>query len=210
MIDKVYILKWDYNHSGDSERDAFHVPFKDDDKLPYYFSNPGLYGEHLLPKVIYFQANFNVIPEVDYPLTDLPIPIMSLKMVDTLTKVTHFEFNEMYVLMLDDTYPGKKFDKVGQPKSDIRVIDSYRAVRLTTLQSYFDFERSDYKPSRSNPQIPSRITKIVLKQPKEGFPSVFKLDILASELFISSEAKEALEKNNIKGCIFEEVSVSNN
>ena len=58
MQNKVYILKWDYNHSGDSERDAFHLPFANDNKVQYYFSNPLLYGEELLPKEIYFQTNF--------------------------------------------------------------------------------------------------------------------------------------------------------
>lgn len=208
MKNRVYILRWDYNHSGDSERDAFHVPFAEDDKIAYYFSNPLLYGPELLPKVIYFQANFQVVPYYDFPLTDLSIPVVSTKMLDALKNVGDFDCLEIPVIMVDDTYLGQKFDENGSLRIEVPSINSYKAIRLPNWISCFDYDKSEYKPSRSNPKIPSRITRIVLKQPDSTFPPIFRVDVVSSEIFISQLAKEELERSGIKGCTFAEVEVS--
>jgi hypothetical protein len=47
-----------------------------------------------------------------------------------------------------------------------------------------------------------------LKKPINGFPPLFRLDESRSKLFISEEAKRALELSDIKGCIFEPIEVS--
>jgi hypothetical protein len=208
MSSCVYILHCDYSHSEDSERDALHFPFAEDDKITYYFSNPLLYGEELLPKVIYFQANFQVVPYYDFPLTDLSIPVVSTKMLSVLKNVGDFDCLEIPVIMVDDTYLDKKFDENGNLKNDVPSIDSYKAIRLPSLISCFDYDKSEYKPSRSNPKLPSRITRVALKQTNGSFPPIFRVDVVSSEIFISQMAKDELEQSGIKGCVFQEVEVS--
>lgn len=87
----AFKLFWHYNHSGDKERDAYHLPFKDDDKVFNFFASPGIYGRELLPKEIIFQANFNLILLFDFPLTDLQIPVMHQRMFDILIEVMRLE-----------------------------------------------------------------------------------------------------------------------
>ncbi len=205
----VYKLDWDYNHSGDTERDAFHIPFKDDDKVMHYFASPEIYGKELLPTEILFQANFNLVPAYDYPLTDLQIPVLTTRMYDILSGLGLGEHNIIPVIMIDDTYLGERFLPDGSLSPNTPVNKDYVALRLGSLRDYFDREKSDYRPLRSNPNAPGRIKKLVLKEPISGFPSVFRVDVISSSLFVSEKAKNALETAGIKGCVFEEVEVSN-
>lgn len=205
---KVYKLDWDYQHSGDTEKDAFHIPFNDDDKAMYYFSSPEIYGADLLPDEILFQANFSLIPSYDYPLTDLQIPILSRRMYEVLQLIGLKDDLVVPVIMIDDSYLGDRFKSEGILNSEVPTNKDYLALRLSSLQSYFDSENSDYRPLRSNPNAPGRIKKLVLKEPPEGFPPIFRVDVISSSLFISQIAKEALESAGIKGCVFEEVEVT--
>jgi len=208
MSKKVYKLDWDYGHSGDTERDAFHISFKGDDKVMYYFSSPEIYGSELLPSEILFQANFRLIPSYDYPLTDLQIPIISRQMYDVLKRIGLTDHLVVPVIMIDDSYLGDRFQSEGFLSPDVPTNNDYLALRLSSLQSYFDSEKSDYRPLRSNPKAPGRIKKLVLKEPLGGFSALFRVDVISSSLFISQSAKEALEAAGIKGCVFEEVEVS--
>ena len=56
--------------------------------------------------------------------------------------------------------------------------------------------------------MPGRITKLVLKEPKEGFPEIFRIREKASELFVLEIFKNKIEESSIKGCFFEEVEVA--
>lgn len=56
--------------------------------------------------------------------------------------------------------------------------------------------------------FPTLVSKYVFKEPKDGFPPLFRVFEKPSSIFISEEAKKVLEANNIKGCIFEEVEVT--
>lgn len=205
---EVYILKCDFNHSGDSETDATHMSFKDDKKISLYFSNPLMYGDELLPEKIYFQADFNLIPKYDYPLTDLRIPVMSLRMLRVFEELESFEYSLIPVVMIDDTFLEKVFDDNGLLNNKVTVNEDYVALRLSKWMYFFDYDNSDYKPSSINPNIPGTIKKAVLKKPLSGFPPIFRMDRLSSNLFVSAEAKTALEAANIKGCIFEPVETS--
>lgn len=208
-MDKVYRLSHDYNHSGDPERDAFHVPFEGDNNISAYMIDTEMYGSGLLPDRIYFQANFLLIPKYDYPLTDLNIPVMHHRMLDVFLALDEIKYEGIPVIMIDDTYLGERFDGSGNLNPTVPKNEDYLAIRLTDgLHNFLDLDRSDYRPSRVNPNIPSRIRKTVLKKPDQGFPPLFRVKFTPSALFISQAAKEALEANNIKGCVFEEVEVS--
>lgn len=51
--------------------------------------------------------------------------------------------------------------------------------------------------------------KISFTRTKNGFPPLFKMEENLADIFVSQKGKEALEKQNIKGCIFEQIEVSN-
>ena len=206
---KIYKLEHDFNHSGDSERDAFHVPFEGNNNIAYYMIDTEMYSFNLLPKQIFFQANFRLIPDYDYPFTDLNIPVMSIRMLSTILSVKSIGYELIPVIMIDDTYLGKRFDTNGSLISIVPIIENYGAIRLTDgLLNYLDLDLSDYRPSRINPKVPSRVRKVVLKEPDKGFPSLFRVKYAPSSLFVSQETKEVLEASNIKGCVFNEIEVS--
>ena|SRR5690606_12613399 len=136
---KVYKLERDFNHSGDSERDAFHVPFEGNDNISYYMSDTEMYNNSLLPKQIFFQANFQQIPDYDYPFTDLNIPVMSMRMLSAILSVKTISYELIPVIMIDDTYLGKRLDANDSLVSTVPIIENYVAIRLTDgLLNYLD------------------------------------------------------------------------
>jgi len=204
-MNKIYSLNWEYSHSGDSERDAFHIPFENSDKSSTIFLNPRYKDK--LPNRILFRANFNIIPDFDYPLTDLYVPILSDKMISLLTEIGDFKAIFTSVIMIDDTFLDEIYDKSGDLKPDLKTVSSYKAITIVNRENCFDFENSIYKPSELNPSIPGYVKMIVLK-PLENSPPIFRIKEVPSMLFITEKAKLLLELNNIKGCVFEEVKLS--
>lgn len=201
----VYKLSHDYNHSGDPEIDAKIVSYEGSVKLPYYLIDIKTYPLAVLPSKIYFQANFNLIPDYDYPLTDFEIPVMSMKMLEVLESVDKFSYHRIPVIMLDDTC----LDINAGAFEGISQIDTYCTIRLERINDdLFDYEKSDYKMSRRLEGQLGRIKRVVLKRPGQGFPPIFRISETPSTLFVSQAAKEALESNGIRGCIFEAVEVS--
>ncbi|MFV0541355.1 MAG: hypothetical protein ACK5MZ_08990 [Aestuariibaculum sp.] len=205
-MSNCYILKHDFTHSGDPERDAFHVPFQYSDRASTIFLNPKYKDK--LPNVIYFQANFNLIPEFDYPLTDLNIPVISDQMLQVLKGVRAFESFEVPVVMFDDTFLGDRFNSDGSLKLEVKKVESYQALIIVNRESVFDFDNSEFTPSTIDPSKPGIISRIVLRKPENGFSPIFRIPETPSTLFISHAAKEALEAAEVKGCVFEEVEVS--
>ena len=205
---KVYKLLHDNNHSGDSEKDGFLLKYDGWNLLPYQLIDPKIPVEKL-PSQIHFQANFNVIPKYDYPVTDVGVSVMSVKMYDTLDGIGNVNMDILPVVMLDDTYLGGVQTQNGSIKNDVPRLNSYVVVKVKKfLEGVFDYENSDYKMSRRIEGQIGRIRKIVLKESQIGFPPLFRIAETASTLFISQAAKEALESAGIKGCVYEEIEVS--
>lgn len=205
---KIFKLALDTYRDSDPAYDAVMIPDEGSEKFRYYFSNPNLYGLECLPTIIYFLANFKYIPSIDVPFTDSGLFIISEKFINLLYEYVFLDFSAVPVVMIDDTFLDDKFDSERELLKDVPSIDSYFAVRLGKLKSYFDFENSEFRPMRSNPKIPGRIKNLVLKEPEEGFPSLFRTIEASSTIFITSELKSLLEENKIQGCKFEEVEVT--
>ena len=77
-----------------------------------------------------------------------------------------------------------------------------------TYTNAFDYENSDFKPLRSNPNMPGVIKRLILRRPNNGFPPIFKIIEKSSDLFLSEEAKDSLLENDIKGCVFTPIDVN--
>lgn len=202
MENLAFKLNWDFNHSEDPGKDAFCW-----NKQKYLDLAGDMYSttrEISLPKTIYFQANLDLIPRYDYPLTDLRIPILSKKMLSTLINVKEFEFRSTPIVMIDFRYLDYPFDSKEQLKSDVQRNYDYVAIQIMEYSDCFDYKNSVFEMFLSRV---SYISKLVLKCPIEGFPPVFILKECPF-IFVSKDAKEALEANGIKGCVFEPVEVT--
>src|SRR5688572_4007795 len=205
MTSKCFLLDKDYTHSGDPERDAFCIPF------------PGIgnFGPNMMgikdfdhPEKLFFTANFEVIPEYDYPTTDLSTPIVSIRMLDVLLNIRPFKIKTIPAIMIDDSYLKDQFDKNGKLKPDVPFIDQYVALQLKEYTEAFNKERSKYNESLIFPGKVGVIENLVLKEPSDGFPPLFKIKERMDLLLVSDETKKALEKAKIKGCEFKPVDVS--
>lgn len=202
MKDVVYTLDWDYNYSGDSGRDAFHLPFEKDKEFAADMIST---REILVPDVIYLQANYKIISALDFPLTSLSSPIMSDRMLNLINSIQHVNQRHIPVKMIDDTFMGKLFDDEGQLLSYVPVNEGFKALQIMEYTDAFDYENSVYEDDFILPV--GFIHKLVLKTPQNGFPPIFRIKQCASKIFISQQAYTLLHKNEVKGCVFENVEV---
>lgn len=202
-MEKVYKLNWDFNHSGDPEKDAFYLPFKNDNEFGADIISTRDFD---FPEQIYLQANFNLIPEYDYPLTSLMVPILSNRMIEILNALGEINIRLLPVVMISDTYLDELFDSNYKLKPEVPVNTEYKIVQMMSYFKAFDYENSEYEEDFILPV--GHINKLILKKPQGGFPPIFRIEERASEIFVSQKAKEALEAANIKGCVFEPVETS--
>jgi len=203
---KAYILKRDYEHLCDMSYDISLIPFSNSEDLKYQL----LSNEKLtLTKPVEFLANFNVVKnESDYPIVDYDIEVMSDEMVNVLKKVGQFSHILYPTLIVDDTFLKNKYDSEGNLLPDVPLLKNFNIVQLLDILQVFDFEKSEFKPLRSNPKFPGIVKKMVIKEPVKGLPPIFRMLEKPASVFLSEAAKQALEANNIKGCVFEEVEVT--
>jgi len=192
-MNKVYLVKHDYDHSGENERDAFHIPFVGVESIGVIMN--GVENSEL-PSKISFQANFKLIDDYDYPLTDLTIPIMSDRMIKIFKSLDDLKLRFINVVMIDDL------------SCEIISKKDFFAIQIMEYTDAFDYENSEYRMRRGRNKKVGVISKLRLREPENGFPSIFRIKESSSKLFINSKAKEALEKENIKGCVYEPVVVS--
>ncbi len=201
-MSKVYILKHDYNHSGDSERDAFLIKRQREAGIESILVD---IKEIRLTEPLYFQSNFAIVSRIDYPLTDLIIPIISKKFQEAIQRTEKIQHVLHPVIMFDDTYLGDRFKNDGTLKDDVPRIEAFHALQLLEYVDCFDYDNSEYRMVRDTPRL---IRKFVLKEPTNGFPAIFRISETPSSLFVSEKLKAEIELAEIKTCIFEEVEVT--
>jgi hypothetical protein len=123
-------------------------------------------------------------------------------MLSVLLSVGSFSHQAIPVVMIDTEVKYneeiKKYAKSGARNHN------FSLVRIPVHLDVFDWENSVYK---LDPDLPGRVElstvkKIVLKEPEEGFPPLFKLSAMPYALLVSAEAKTALENAGIRGTRF--------
>ena len=196
-LNKNYVLSWDTSHLIDVDTDAWLVKFPDSENIRL-----SLFKEYDLPERIEFDAIFDVIQTSDFPINDVSWPLMSKKMLNTLLDVGNFSHKAIPVVMVDCqviSYENSVAKR--SEKEDHRFV----AVQLLEHLDAFDWEKSVYE---AHPRLPNRVSfikKLVLKEPSGGFPPLFRLSVRPSPLFVSGEARAALEQEGIQGVIYQDL-----
>ena len=196
--DKVYRLDWDITHLGECDEDAWLSNY------PNYsgVNNLALNYPSGLPHRFEFESIGSMLNLTDYPYTDVTWPIMSKRMLDVLLSVGSFPHEIYPVVMLDvELAYDKNLKKHIAPRTENH---NYVAIHLTEYLDAFDFENSIYKRDADRPELILRtsIKWLALREPKAGFPPLFAVKPADTKLFVSAEARLALETANIQGIDF--------
>ena len=143
------------------------------------------------------------IEGLDYILSNPKLPVMSKRMLSVLESVRDFPHQTIPVRIKDTvliTGADGKFQSSGKVNTD------YVAVQLLEQLDILDRDKSIYKPSVINPDNIGHIKKLVLKVPEEGLPPIFRIRDNRTYLYVSPEAKAALEEAGITGIRFVDIN----
>lgn len=144
---------------------------------------------------LFYYTDYPYFPDMEF------WPVISKKMFSALLSVRDFPHQAIPVAV-------KNIDSISQPdEGDLLSINSCNFVILQLLEHLdsLDMDKSEYTstPYESNPSIEHlTIHKMVLKEPTNGFPPIFRVKESEISLYVSAEAKEALEEAGIKGLDF--------
>jgi hypothetical protein len=150
-----------------------------------------------MPKEIIFIADRKYLSMTDFPnLEDADYwPVMSRRMAEVILSVGDFPHQIIPVAFMDHL--------------DEPIEEDYVILHLTELSDFLDQDKSIYtrEPVEGYPgrTFICDIEKLVLKEPVNGFPPMFRVHWTEIDLFVSAEAKTALEAAGIQGLSFESI-----
>jgi hypothetical protein len=150
-----------------------------------------------MPSSIEFIGERGKTDAIDYPCIENADfwPIMSKKMVEILLSVRDFPHQILPITFCDYS---------GTP-----VNHDYVILNLLSLSDFMDFDKSLYtlEPTIVDPNklMVRHIQKLVLKEPEGGFPPIFRVKWHTVSLYVSAEARAALEAADIKGLRFSRI-----
>lgn len=211
MKKQVFKIRPEYDHSGDTGFDGTVIELenmRDTKYLDFYYQNYSLY-QNKLPNMIFIQANFSVIFNYDLPFVNPKIPIFSNRMFHLLNNLGQNEMLEIAIILISDTYFGQIFnnDNLRQLLPSVPTNEDYTSVVFKENLDFLDNDKSTFEAGILDPTI-KIVSKHIMKEPKDGFPPIFREKHNIVDIFVSEEAKNVLEANNIKGCVFEPVEVT--
>lgn len=149
---------------------------------------------------IKLQGLLSDLEGIDYLYTKPTLPIISKRMLYVLKAIRDFPHQEIPVVIEDDA---ADFDReLKQWVLSGRVNNNYVAVNILEHLDIFDRKNSIYKLGILDSNEVRAVTKLALHEPEEGLPPLFKLKVMPYDLFVSPEAKLALEESGITGIDF--------
>lgn len=196
MISSIYQIKWNISHLQDTSHDIKIVPFNGYENT-VTLSSKNIYE---LPEIIQFNSFLPFIKNkndvLDYPSNNMSWPIMSERMFNILLEIGQFNYKVIPIKLIEN-----QSYKIKEQISSYDIPLNYLVVQLLEHQDYFDNVNSIYTPHPRLPNLVKKISKLVVTLPN-NIPPLFRLKICPNPLFISNEAKRALEDANIKGVQF--------
>lgn len=166
------------------------------------------------PEPLNFVGFLDRLPhQTDFLSADDLEPIVSKRMLYVLRSVGEFPHKAISTRIYDYSFQDQGRDSFGRHDYQGPAIEpggefneDYVGLQLLEHVDGIDYEHSEFRP-RQNPNLPPYITNLILKEPIDGFPPIFRLESEGGEevyLFVSPVAKEALEEAGIKGLRFTE------
>jgi hypothetical protein len=156
-----------------------------------------------LPDVIEFRGLLQRVRATDFPVTNRYWPLISKRMLNVLTSVSSFPHQAIPTRIIEGSIGRRlrddpRYDVDGNIKPEFYT-DDYVLLQLTEHIDALDLEKSEYEEYYSDINAVEGVEKYVFKEPKNGFPPIFRLSVEPVPLYISHDAKNALEKAEIKG-----------
>lgn len=204
--DRVYRLDWNIDHLIDN---ADVDGWLRESAFPNAPDNSTFWRikEDLnLPSPVIFDVIGDVFEIIDYPYLDLRWPIMSKRMLDTLLSVGDFRYRTYPLLMVDCEQIYN--EELGRRTNSGIVYENFFAVQLLEDLDVLDLENSIYERGTRNPDAIMDVEKTFFREPSSGFPPLFRAVHLENYLYVSEEARIALEVAGIRGVDF--IQVENN
>lgn len=164
-----------------------------------------------MPANLIFTGFDDLFEYTDYPyLSGTEYwPVMSKRMLNVLLSVGDFSHQIIPVIFknVDSLLPTHDGQSILTANNNDFVI-----TQLLEYSELFDRDKSDYiieKRANSFGETLEliKINKMVFKEPGKGFPPIFRIEKREVRLYVSAEAKEALEKANIKGLTFSSFNI---
>ena len=138
---------------------------------------------------------------IDYLYTEPLLPIISKQMLSVLRSVKDFPHQAIPVSIRDmQMATGSFTERSGKVSTD------YVAVQLLEQLDIVDRERSDYDTDDDDSDEIEYINKLVLSVPESGLPPIFRIKENSTYLYVSPEAKAALEEAGITGIRFVDIN----
>lgn len=201
MTPSAYRLEWNYFNDRPDDIVCRIVEF------PGWQTNTRLSSiepRYQPSEPVEFDTHFELLEKdtPDYPNNTTRWPVMSRRMLDVLLSVREFEHHAIPVTLVQDTIPVEvRYDASGRPKPEYSKSD-YVAVQLTSYADVFDVERSTFSWHPMFPEHAGIVEEYVFKVPPEGLPPLFRVAIFFVDLFVSAEARAALDAAGIRGPVY--------
>jgi hypothetical protein len=212
----AYYLRLSLEHlnSLPEPEDREYGEVEDFDALIYEPTAPEGFDSSFLDRVVPYQGPeplnwlgfLNRLHQTDFLSDKFLCPLISKRMLYVLRSVGNFPHKAIPVRIFDyDLSFGNRLDQYlcEQELPPNICNQDYVLLQLLEFTNAVDPDLSEYEDSSLNRIIPPQITHMVLREPAEGFPPIFCIpEEFRNNLYISSQAKQALEDAGIRGLEF--------
>lgn len=185
-----------YDEDGNPVFELWHLPFAGDEGFSMNYCI--LSSDLVFPKTLIGFSDKRKILEKHSLVSFLGRYVWSKKLIDTLLSIGDFEYSFLNIHIFDLELYEWACNNVPQMQPDFADANTnygyFRLMRNESTLDCFDFEKSQYSPPRRSGGAPRKITKLVFK--KRDFPPLF-FDKTTKQMYLSQEAKDALEANDI-------------
>lgn len=179
------------------------ITWQQDERDNWYISEAKMPLEIILA----WGDRYSLNSPIDYPyIPDVESwPIMSRQMLDILLSIGSFSHQ---VIPIVSTHVDGFFPSDEERRKASLLIRNHNFITLQLLEHFdgLDRDRTEYTSTfdESDPELELvDITgEMVLKEPPNGFPPIFRVKEKRTYLYVSAAAKEALEKAGIQGLSF--------
>lgn len=196
------------NVNSDLGTDAQAISFEGIDEVPMCMCRFPIPVD--LPSPVEFFGLLSRLSQTDMPVNDQSWPLISKRMLDVLTSVASFPHHAIPTHIIEGSI-GHHLRN--DPRYNIHdgklkpefYTNEFVLLQLTQNINALDLEKSEYEEYYPEINAVEGVERFVFKEPKGGFPPIFRLDVAPVHVYLSHEAKNALEEAGVKGLWLTEI-----